>query len=212
MLQRSPTVARLLLGVRVPGGVRQPYWDPTTLLLAQALGARPGLRVLEVGTGEAGVLATLAARKGARVVAFDVREAAVASARRVAAANGAEVEARASDLLAALRPGEAFDVVVFNPPYLPTAVGLDRGWDRARAPIWDGGERGDAVILRFLDDVAARLAARTRVLLGFGTEFVGLAGVRRALSERGLRVERVHTRAWTRSVVVEFRVTDARRR
>jgi len=79
-----------------------------------------GKRVLDMGTGM-GVLALLAARLGAaQVVAADVSPSAVANARVNVERLGLEerVEVREpADLFAAVE-GEAFDVVVFNAPWI----------------------------------------------------------------------------------------------
>jgi methylase of polypeptide subunit release factors len=79
-----------------------------------------GKRVLDMGTGT-GVLALLAARLGAaRVVATDCLPQAVANARLNAARLGLEglVEVRGpADLYDAVR-GEAFDVLIFNAPWI----------------------------------------------------------------------------------------------
>jgi len=94
----------------------------TTPLLIRALehtGLRPGVRVLELGTGS-GAIGVAAARLGATVIAADINPAAVRCARINALLNGVEdlMEARASNLFDGLA-GETFDVVLFNPPFFP---------------------------------------------------------------------------------------------
>lgn len=65
-----------------------------------------------------GVLATLLARQhpGARVIASDVSEIAVASTRDTASANGVDVEVHQDDGLGFL-PDASVDLVVLNPPF-----------------------------------------------------------------------------------------------
>ena len=108
-------------GVYAP--VRGEYVD----LVARAAERWPvaGKLALDLGTGT-GVLAFVLARRGARVLATDLEPRAVACARENAARLdlAAAVEVRAADLF----PGEAADLVVSNPPWLPAdAYGpLDR--------------------------------------------------------------------------------------
>lgn len=81
---------------------------------------RQGLDALDLGTGS-GAIALALATEGpfARVVATDLREDTLAAARanHEAVAPSAPVQFRAGDLFAPVR-GEAFDVVVSNPPYI----------------------------------------------------------------------------------------------
>jgi methylase of polypeptide subunit release factors len=94
--------------------VRGEYVD----LVARAAERWPvaGKRALDVGTGT-GVLAFVLARRGARVLATDLEPRAAACARENAVRLGLEaaVEVRVADLF----PGEAADLVVCNPPWVP---------------------------------------------------------------------------------------------
>ena len=91
------------------------------VLLANAVKARPGERVLELCAGN-GVVSILAARKtGARFLAVEWQEAACRLARRSAEDNRQqpEIEILCADLrnLHTLIPPGAFDAACCNPPY-----------------------------------------------------------------------------------------------
>jgi len=78
-------------------------------------------RVLDVGTGTGAIaLAIAAEHPGARVTAIDVSEDALALAGENAERTGIEIELRHHDLFAGL-PGEGWDLVVSNPPYVDEA-------------------------------------------------------------------------------------------
>lgn len=142
------------LAVRTAPGVYAPSED--SLLLLKAVDVRPGERVIELGTGS-GFVALHAAKK-AEVVATDIHPEAVRLARGNAEANGLPLAVVRADLFRGIRG--AFHVIVFNPPYLIEAIGGE--WE-GRA--WQGGATGDEVILRFLADAPAHLAADGRVYL-----------------------------------------------
>jgi release factor glutamine methyltransferase len=79
-------------------------------------------RILDVGTGSGAIALALADEvPGARVLAVDLSEDALALARQNLARAGVDgrVELRHGDLLAGV-PGP-FDLVVSNPPYVPAA-------------------------------------------------------------------------------------------
>jgi release factor glutamine methyltransferase len=85
--------------------------------------------VLDMGTGS-GVCAVFAAKHAARVVAVDINPAAVRCAGINVLLNHVEdrAEVRQGDLFAAV-PGEQFDLILFNPPFLRGTPNDDR--DRA---------------------------------------------------------------------------------
>jgi release factor glutamine methyltransferase len=98
-------------------GVFRPISD--TWLLADALDderLRPGARVLDLCSGS-GALAIRAARR-ADATAVDVSRRAVATIRLNARLNNVRVRALRGDLFDAV-PGEQFNAIVSNPPYVP---------------------------------------------------------------------------------------------
>ncbi|APX96628.1 HemK2/MTQ2 family protein methyltransferase [Natronorubrum daqingense] len=105
--------------------------------------------VLEVGTGSGYVAGRIDAETDARVVAADLNPHAVRQART----DG--LEAVRADLVSPFAD-EAFDAVVFNPPYLPTDP--DNEWDDWMERALSGGEDGRAVIDPFLEGVGRVLA------------------------------------------------------
>jgi release factor glutamine methyltransferase len=126
-----------------------------TFLLADNLEVREGDSVLELGTG-CGLLAILSAIAGARVVATDINPLALACASKNANAFGTSglIEFRLGSLFEPV-VGEKFDIVIFNPPYLPVRDEevIGKGIDLA----WEAGPEGRAVIDPFLDGLSSHL-------------------------------------------------------
>lgn len=125
-------------------GVYAPQAD--TYLLAQALHAEEitaDTDVLDVCTGS-GALAVLAARMGARVAATDISRRAVLTARLNAVRAGQRVRVLHGDLTGPVAR-HRFDVVVSNPPYVPTPHA-----HRSHRPAvaWDAGSGGRQAVDR----------------------------------------------------------------
>ena len=122
-------------------------------MLAWAAGrAGAGLRALDLGTG-CGALALALATEGdfTCIVATDVSRDAleVASLNHGQNHDGAPLEFRAGSLYEPLARDECFDVIVSNPPYIPSAEldGLEpevRDWEPRRA--LDAGADGMDVL------------------------------------------------------------------
>jgi release factor glutamine methyltransferase len=122
----------------------------------------PGTSVLDLCTGS-GLLAVTAAVAGASdVVAVDVSRRAVLATRINARLNGVKVHAVRGDLFAAVG-GRRFDVIVSNPPYVPSrgAALPQRGASRA----WEAGGRGRAFIDRICAATEQHLNPDGRLLL-----------------------------------------------
>lgn len=174
------------LGARVHPhhGVFAPVRGEYAALVGEALAGHDlaGKLVFDVGTGT-GVLAFLAARRGAAVVATDSEPRAVACARENAARLGLEgrVEVREADLF----PAGRADLVLCNPPWVPA----DAHTPLERA-VYDPGGRflsgflaglrdhlapgGEALLV--LSDLAERLGLRAPGALEAA---VAAAGLRR---------------------------------
>jgi release factor glutamine methyltransferase len=147
----------------------------TELLVERVLAGRVDgePRILDLGTGS-GALAIALARElpAARVVAVDVSPAAVAVATANAARAGVaeRVTVVVGSWTSPLDAAARFDVIVSNPPYVPTAVlaGLASEVRAEPALALDGGEDGLAAYRILVPQAAARLAPGGRLLLEVG--------------------------------------------
>ena len=127
---------------------------------AVASETRPGLRVLDMGTGS-GVSALLAARAGSDVVAVDVNAEAVACATANAARNGLsnQITFVDGDLFQGVE-GD-FDLIIFDPPFR---------WFEPRDPL--EGSHTDAdyrTLTAFMVEAPGRLRVGGRIIMNFGT-------------------------------------------
>ena len=154
-----------------------------SLLFCRHLHARPGERVLEIGTG-IGLAAVRAARAGARVIATDVVEAAVRCARENAALNGVadRIEVRLGDGFDPVR-GLVFDLICTSPPQMPTPPDRERSDPMAAAD--NGGRDRWGLLDRVIADAPAYLRPGGRLVFTlFG--FLGVKAALRKLADVGL--------------------------
>lgn len=111
-------VVKTAPGVLIP----RPETESLVQIALDHFEGREGFRALEVGTGTGCIACSLAKEAGARVVATDVSDAAIACARRNVEAYELEesVEVVQTDCAAGVEG--PFDLLISNPPYIPTAV------------------------------------------------------------------------------------------
>jgi release factor glutamine methyltransferase len=159
-------------------GVYDPADDSYMLVEAALDEAKVGEKVLEVGTGSG--IVSLFLKDFADVTATDISPIAVANAR----ASGVDV-VRTDLYHGVCGP---FDVVIFNPPYLPTAEDerLHSWLDHA----FDGGPTGREVIARFLENIGSILPPCGRVLTVISS-LTGIDEVVGMYRQHGFTVEKV---------------------
>lgn len=177
--------------IDVAAGVYAPQQDSQLLIEAMTRsGIVTGRRVLDLCTGS-GVVAVAAAQLGARnVIAFDVSPHAVECARINATEAGVRVDARVGTWTDALVAGP-FDVVVSNPPYVPTSPDAhleDIPAEVGPATAWNAGADG-RLVLNPLCDSAPELLADNGTMLIVHSEFADTEQSLRRLRSRGLRAE-----------------------
>lgn len=143
-----------------------------TAALGRALRQYRGDAFLEIGFGSGAVLAGVLPRF-ITVVGTDVL-----GVEQAAAAKG-EADAVLADRAACFRDG-VFDLVAFNPPYLPSDGIVDRAVD--------GGKGGLEVPLRFLEE-ALRVVRRDGKVLLLLSDEADLEEFARICNARGLSVE-----------------------
>ena len=134
-----------MLLLRLPG-VYAPQDDSEFLLdTVLAHGLPPRARVLDLGTGTGRVALGLARAGARRVTAIDLSRRAVWATRLNSSLRRARVQVRHGDLRNGLHG--RYDVIVSNPPYVPSVADLPGRHSRARA--WDAGPDGR----RLLDSI-----------------------------------------------------------
>lgn len=156
-----------------PLQVYQPDEDSFLLLRAAMGEITPGDRVLEVGTGSGYVSSHLPSCR--IVIGTDVNPHAVLISRR------AGVQMIRTDIAVGLRSG-SFDLILFNPPYLPT-IPEERLDDWLEYAL-DGGETGRDVIARFLQEIPSVLRPGGRILLLISS-YTGLEETRDLIRSSG---------------------------
>jgi release factor glutamine methyltransferase len=127
-----------------------------TFQLLEALKIKRDDTILEIGTG-CGMIALDCARRGAHVVCTDLNPYAVALTKRNIQRNikklKGHIEVRHGDLFKVLQQNERFNIVIFNPPYLPTKPSERIGGTGLFDLATDGGPDGLSITKRFIEEL-----------------------------------------------------------
>jgi release factor glutamine methyltransferase len=159
--------------------IYEPAEDTFLLLKAALLEANPSDWAIEIGCGRALISCELA-KKVKCILATDINPHAVRLARYCG------INAIRADLFRGLNA--RFDLIIFNPPYLPTTAEEKlEGWINLAI---DGGENGRDIIYRFLEQIKDQLSPEGRSLLLISS-LTGLKEVKQKAREEGLIVREV---------------------
>jgi HemK-related putative methylase len=137
--------------------------EDTYLILEQVRRYAEGI-VLDMGTGS-GILAIEASRKADFVYGADINKKAVDQAEK--SAQGIEnIKFIKSDLFNYFKKNpEMFDLIIFNPPYLPE----EKYEPRELKLAISGGKKGYELLERFLADASQFLKPAGKILIVFST-------------------------------------------
>ena len=130
-------------------------YDPAedTFQLLESIEIALGDDLLEIGCGS-GIISLYFAKKGVKVVSSDISSYAVENTMENYEINKDKikgtVDVRTGDLFKPIKQNENFDVIVFNPPYLPT-----ENKDIIKDEIWynkaiNGGKDGLKYTKKFI--------------------------------------------------------------
>ncbi|NQT07048.1 MAG: peptide chain release factor N(5)-glutamine methyltransferase [Candidatus Omnitrophica bacterium] len=149
----------------------------------------PDARILDIGTGSGNIsIALTAARQDCRIVALEKSQETLSVARENAASLGVSerIDFKESDLLHILEHNNIyFDIIISNPPYIPSWEMMTLTDDVRREPgmALDGGEDGLSFYKRIISTAPKHLKSSGYLLmeLGYNQAF----SVKRLLEEAG---------------------------
>jgi len=130
------------LNISVHEGVYTPSDD--TFLLLEMMTVDGDEKVLEIGCGS-GIISLHCSVYGCDVLSVDKDQKAIENTITNAKQNDIDITVRKSNLFSNVTEND-WNIIIFNPPYLPEDDLLKED------NRWDGGKRGDEVVVEFLQE------------------------------------------------------------
>ncbi|MDD5473666.1 MAG: class I SAM-dependent methyltransferase [Candidatus Methanoperedens sp.] len=141
--------------IKTTPSVYEPSEDSFLLAEAALSEIKDSERILEVGCGSGIISALIKTNTKAKIVGIDINPYAAACTKEN------DIDVIRGDLLNAIKG--KFDMIIFNPPYLPTAK--EESTEDWINVALDGGYDGRRIIWRFLEDAGNHLAENGRILM-----------------------------------------------
>ncbi len=175
-----------------------------TYLLAKYVKPNTDDFVLDMGTGS-GILAIHASEYAKRVIATDINPHAVRCASLNIKINrlNEKIEVRQGDLFKSINANELFDLIIFNPPYLPVKEEEGKEWIEK---AWNGGIDGRKIIDRFLEEFQRFLNKNGSVLMT-QSSLANINETNKKLREQGFYIESLEERKLNFETLTVLRVT-----
>lgn len=164
-------------------------------LLMENMKIEEGERVLDLGTGS-GILSLVASKRASSVLGVDINKEAVKIARKNSKLNNIKnVSFKTSDLFENI-DGE-FDVMLFNPPYLPVKREDNR---------WSGGKNGRKFIEKFSTEFKEYLERKGRIYI-VCSSLTGEDEVREIFTKKDMKVRKLVEKKvpWEKIIVFEIK-------
>lgn len=159
-----------------------PSWDSQALINNYKI--NPGETVLDLCTGS-GVIAIFSAIKGAKkVIALDINPLAVECTNENARRHNVEkiVDARVSNMFAALKDGEKFEVITMNPPFTPHIAS-----DFSEKTVWDDDLE---VHKKFFENIKKYLKKNGRIYICHA-KFGAIEEMKKMATEEGFSIKQI---------------------
>ena len=160
--------------------------------------------VLELGTGT-GLVSIFASKKGKSVVATDISPLALSCAKKNFDLNNVslKIDLREGSLFEPILESEVFDVILFNPPYLPADP--DEKQDILTSS-WSAGKDGRMIINEFLNKCEEFLKYNGKILLIQST-LSNPNETKKIVKEKNMRIEKLAEKSFFYEKIILFLIT-----
>ncbi len=167
--------------IKISPYVYEPSEDSFLLAEAALSQIKGSESILEIGCGSGIISAVIRSNTLAKITAIDINPYAAVCAKD----NG--IETICGDMLSCVKG--TFDMIIFNPPYLPTE-------DAERTRDWintalDGGCDGRQIINRFLEDSVHHLAEGGRIMMLISS-FTGIEEVKSKMESLAYEIKEIN--------------------
>jgi release factor glutamine methyltransferase len=203
-IRTNSSLTRLIFGVKVKKKERI-HWDFTTILLKKCLRlyVKPGMKILEIGTGPFALLSIFLSKKyNCPIDACDVNYSYVKSSLQTAKENNVKINLIKSDLFKNI--DDTYDIIFFNSVYIPLKVGKRLGINDLHnyESDWCGGKEGTEVIEEFIKNSKKHLNKSGKVLLGINFLYLDKEIIKKICNLNDFNIELIYEKSINPSSVL----------
>jgi release factor glutamine methyltransferase len=201
-LRSSRFLTLILWGIKIDTKLHDTFWDLTTLVLRkEMINIRNKKKFLDMGCGQFALIGQFFKKKNlnSNVVSVDIYEKFVKNSIITARYNNIKIKVIKSNLFSNLKK-EKFDLISFNPPYVPSKRDIT---EKSFKKIRYSGNDGTLITLKFLNQLRKHLLPDGEVLLGINTFYVSESKCIK-LIENKFKIKKITRMKFNSSVVFKI--------
>ncbi|MEZ5195352.1 MAG: class I SAM-dependent methyltransferase [Bacteroidales bacterium] len=172
---------------------RTTLWDSTSLVMKEALAkwVKNSERILEIGTGDVGLLSYFLANiREVDITAVDICDEFIINSAKNSKRHP-NINFFKSDLYDGIRKGKKFDIIFSNPPYVKSVMINPEGHmkyhrfsqEKMLYYASDGGDDGIKVISEIIRGAGDFLEKDGSLILGFNKSHIEMESLKRVIKE-----------------------------
>jgi len=193
-IMKSRRIASLIFGIKLkPIQEGTYYFDMTTYVLTKLLLKKINKKscILDMGTGSCCIIGlTLWKHLGCNVISSDTNADIISTAQENIDLNHAQIKVVHSNLFENIK--DDFDIITFNPPYVPTKDGTKNKLSKKFQSQWNGGLDGSLIIKKFLDELQ-ELKKSVTAYVGINYRYVPKEKILPLIySKKDLKLNKIH--------------------
>jgi len=171
IIRSSKLITKYLWGIKIDVKLHNIFWDLTTLVIKKEIkNIRNKKKFLDMGCGQLALIGQFYKKNNVntKVTSVDFYSQFVSNAILNARYNNTKIRIIKSDLFSNLKK-EKFDLISFNPPYVPrNRDDSEKKFKKIRY----SGKDGTLITSKFLKHVKKHLLPKGEILLGMNTFYI----------------------------------------
>lgn len=202
-LRSSKIITLFIWRIRIETYLHDTFWDLTTLVLKKELNQiKDKKNFLDMGCGQFAILGQYFKMNNtsSNVTSVDIYEKFVENSVNNSILNKNNLKIKTSDLFSDI--DEKFDLITFNPPYVPSSQKKDK---LEFSNIRYSENEGIKTAYDFLVKAKEYLTPDGEILLGINTFYVSQIDCNKVILETGYRVEKITKMRLNTSVVFRLK-------
>ena len=203
LIRSSKILTQLIWHVKIETKLHNVFWDLTSLVLKKEITTiKNKKKFLDMGCGQFALIGQFFKKKNLNsdVVAVDIYSEFVNNSIKNVKFNNINLRIIKSNLFSNLKY-EKFDLISFNPPYVPTK--RDDNEKRFKKIRYSGND-GTLIISKFLDQVKKHLLPHGQILLGVNTFYVSQKKCTELIIKKKFKIKKIITMKFNTSIVFKL--------
>lgn len=203
-IRSSKIITSIVWGIKIKEYCHETFWDLTTLVIKKEMSNRNDkIRYLDMGCGQFAILGQFFKRRNIKseVISVDIYDEFIENSKMNSKLNNNQILIIKSNLFSNLN--EKFDLITFNPPYVPTTNNLG---NNNYPNIRFSGSDGLKTTKEFLIDAKNYLSTTGEILLGINTFYVPQRSCLDIIYNTGYKLKKITYMKFNTSVVFRLSI------